>query len=138
MPYSPEGIALDGDADGAESAAKAGVTVPITVTAARTAALRRTYMIGGCPSLKGPGSTGETPGRLGSVYLDGAVLRPAAGAREPVTNPYGAIRLTGFDGRFTVASQRRNCTGFPLYGCDGDAVTLPARRETAGGGCERR
>ncbi|KUO04099.1 hypothetical protein AQJ67_12620 [Streptomyces caeruleatus] len=102
------------------------MTVPITVTAARTAALRRTYMIGGCPSLKGPGSTGKTPGRLGSVYLDGAALRRAAGAREPVTNPYGAIRLTGLlrpvhDGGTTQAlkalgeGQRRICTGFPLY-----------------------
>ncbi|GLW50730.1 hypothetical protein Stsp02_63910 [Streptomyces sp. NBRC 14336] len=58
---------------------------PITAVAARAAALRRTFMIGGCLSLRGAGQRGTDPGRLGSADLDGAMRRRDAGAREPFT-----------------------------------------------------
>lgn len=31
--------------------------------------------------------------------------------------------------------QRRNCTGFPPYGCDDDSATLPAARISLRSGC---
>ncbi len=58
-PYSAEGNAWDGEGDGS---AAAGAAAPITATAARAAALRRTFMIGGCLSLWGSRAARGTPG----------------------------------------------------------------------------
>ena len=58
LPYSPVGNALVGDGEGdGDSAARAtgAKAAPITAVAASTAALRRTFMIGGCLSLRGAG-----------------------------------------------------------------------------------
>ena len=117
LPYSPEGVeGVEGDGDG--EAATAGAAVPITTVAARTAALRRTFMIGGCPSPCGePGSTGGPPG--GSAPCTSTVPRtgrlPVRASRSRTVWGSPAHRSGR---RFTVAGQRRNCTGFPPYGCD--------------------
>ncbi|GGR30702.1 hypothetical protein GCM10010251_53420 [Streptomyces aurantiogriseus] len=103
------------------------MAAPITAVAARTAALRRTFMIGGCLSLSGSRAARDIPAaRLRKPRRCRATAR-AAGAREPVTVPSGAVRLADPEGRFTVAGQRRICTGFPPYGCDDDPATLLAR-----------
>ncbi|GHI08102.1 hypothetical protein Scel_64230 [Streptomyces cellostaticus] len=51
-------------------------------------------------------------------------------AREPVNIPCEAVRLTALR-RLTVAGQRRNCTGFPPYGCDDDLGHFTGSHERA-------
>src|SRR5690606_31097842 len=115
----------------------AGATARIAAAADRTAAPRRSIEMGGCHYQRGVGQHG-TPRRLGSVYLDGAVLRRTAGhvSRSRSVRGIPARRPLG---RLTAAGQRRIRTGFPPYGCDDDAATLPAPRtgdrgRWAGGG----
>ncbi|GGL67489.1 hypothetical protein GCM10010129_08560 [Streptomyces fumigatiscleroticus] len=112
-------MAADGDADGDGPAATAGAAQPSTAMAARAAALRRSVMIGGASPCGEPGGTGRP--RAARLRVPRRCRAPAESrAREPVTIPseFGDL----------AKGRRRNCTGFPPYGCDDDLVTLPVRR----------
>ncbi|GHF81131.1 hypothetical protein GCM10018787_32270 [Streptomyces thermodiastaticus] len=115
---------MEADGDGVAATALAGA--PITAaTAARAAALRRTFTIGGCLPLRGAGQQGTSPAarlRIPRRCRAAAACR----AREPVTPASGAFRLTALHGRLTVAGQRRISTGFPPNRRDDDRATVPA------------